>query len=113
MRQSVPDTPQEAQWWEGGQQVPVGDEFTARRLDTPLDRLTRRSAGRRSTTKTERKRGRYVQARSSPGDPSDLAFDATLRAAARDELKEFRIGLNDRPLGRRREGCIIWMQAMN
>jgi Mg-chelatase subunit ChlD len=82
MRQSIPDTPQEAQWWEGGQQVPVGDEFTARRLDTPLDRLTRRTAGRRSTTKTERKRGRYVQARRSPGDPSDLAFDATLRAAA-------------------------------
>jgi magnesium chelatase subunit D len=82
MRQAVPNTPGEGHWWEGGQQVPIGEEFDARRLDTPLDRLTRREAGRRSTTKTERKRGRYIQARSSPGDPSDLAFDATLRAAA-------------------------------
>jgi Mg-chelatase subunit ChlD len=82
MWQTTPDTPQDGHWWEGGQQMPVGDEFGARRLDTPLDQLTRKSAGRRSTTKTERKRGRYIQARSSPGDPSDLAFDATLRAAA-------------------------------
>lgn len=29
-----------------------------------------------------RKRGRYIQARPSPGDAQDLAFDATLRAAA-------------------------------
>jgi magnesium chelatase subunit D len=82
MWQTVPDTPQGAQWWEGGQEVPIGETFDARRLDTPLDQLTRKSTGRRSTTKTERKRGRYVQARPSPGDPRDLAFDATLRAAA-------------------------------
>ncbi len=62
--------------------MPGGEEFDVARLDTPLDRLTRNTAGRRSTTKTERKRGRYIQARPSPGDPSDLAFDATLRAAA-------------------------------
>jgi Mg-chelatase subunit ChlD len=53
-----------------------------RRLDTPLDRLTRSTTGRRSRTRTEQKRGRYIQARPSPGDPSDLALDATLRAAA-------------------------------
>jgi magnesium chelatase subunit D len=82
MWQNIPDTPQGGRWWEGGQQVPIGEQFDARRLDTPLDQLTRKSAGRRSTTKTDRKRGRYVQARHSPGDPSDLAFDATLRAAA-------------------------------
>ena len=87
MRQTVPASSQDAPWWEGGQQVPVGEEFDARRLDTPLDQLTRRGAGRRSTTKTERKRGRYIQARSSPGDPSDLAFDATLRAAAPHQKK--------------------------
>ena len=44
--------------------------------------MTRRSAGRRSTSKTDRKRGRYIQARPSPGNPTDLAFDATLRAAS-------------------------------
>ncbi|MCK5315873.1 MAG: VWA domain-containing protein, partial [Anaerolineales bacterium] len=31
---------------------------------------------------TDRKRGRYIQARPSPGKAYDLAFDATLRAAA-------------------------------
>jgi magnesium chelatase subunit D len=47
-----------------------------------LDRLTRRERGRRSRTRTEQKRGRYIQARPTPGKADDLAFDATLRAAA-------------------------------
>ncbi len=65
-----------------------------RRLDTPLDRLTRTSRmGRRSTTKTTRKRGRYSQARPSPNDASDLAFDATLRAAAPFQPRRDRHGL--------------------
>jgi len=38
--------------------------------------------GRRSQTQTKRKRGRYIQARPANGKPYDLAFDATLRAAA-------------------------------
>ncbi len=42
----------------------------------------RRFPGRRSRTHTERKRGRYIQARPSAGKADDLAFDATLRAAA-------------------------------
>lgn len=53
-----------------------------RRLDTPLDKMVRRAAGRRSRTRTERKRGRYIQARPTPGRAEDLALDATLRAAA-------------------------------
>lgn len=44
--------------------------------------MTRRHGGRRSRTRTERKRGRYIQARPSPGKAFDLAFDATIRAAA-------------------------------
>ncbi len=49
-------------------------------------------AGRRSVTRTERKRGRYIQSRPSHGRVDDLAFDATVRAAApfqkeREELK--------------------------
>jgi Mg-chelatase subunit ChlD len=44
--------------------------------------MTRRHGGRRSRTRTERKRGRYIQARPSPGKVYDLAFDATIRAAA-------------------------------
>ena len=80
--QTVPQWPSDGRWWEGGDHVDPGDNFAPRRLDTPLDKLTRSSGGRRSQTRTDRKRGRYIQSRPSPGDPSDLAFDATLRAAA-------------------------------
>jgi magnesium chelatase subunit ChlD-like protein len=69
-------------WWEGGQKVKTGETFTPRKLDTPLDKLTRKQAGRRSRTRTERKRGRYIMARPANGKTIDIAFDATLRAAA-------------------------------
>jgi magnesium chelatase subunit D len=38
--------------------------------------------GRRSRTRTERKDGRYIQARPAGDRKDDIAFDATLRAAA-------------------------------
>ncbi|MBI5671536.1 MAG: VWA domain-containing protein [Chloroflexi bacterium] len=72
----------DAYWWEGGQKVESGAEFAPRKLQTTLDRLTRQQAGRRSRTRTDRKRGRYIQARPANGKTSDIAFDATLRAAA-------------------------------
>jgi magnesium chelatase subunit D len=62
--------------------VDIGQEFAPRRLQTQLDRMTRPASGKRSYTKTERKRGRYIQSRPARGKPRDLAFDATLRAAA-------------------------------
>ena len=71
-----------AYWWDGGQKVKAGESFTPRKLDTALDKLTRKHAGRRSRTISSRKRGRYIQARPSPGKVDDLAFDATLRAAS-------------------------------
>ncbi len=71
-----------ANWWEGGEKVKIGQSFTPRRIENPLDRITRRHGGRRSRTRTERKRGRYIQARPAHGKTDDLAFDATLRAAA-------------------------------
>jgi magnesium chelatase subunit ChlD-like protein len=70
-----------ANWWEGGQKVKAGETFAPRKLDTPLDKLTRKHAGRRSRTNTERKRGRYIKSRPANGS-TDIAFDATLRAAA-------------------------------
>lgn len=60
----------------------AGQEFNTRKLDTPLDKLARNQGGRRSLTRTDRKRGRYIQARPAQGKTNDLAFDATLRAAA-------------------------------
>lgn len=55
--------------------------------------MMRKQGGRRSQTQTDRKRGRYVQSRPANGKTNDLAFDATLRAAApfqkaRDDLRE-------------------------
>ena len=77
---------QDAFWWEGGKQVQASQEFTPRRLDTPLDRLTRKMSGRRSRTRTDRKHGRYIQARPAGDRLDDIAFDATLRAAAPHQL---------------------------
>jgi magnesium chelatase subunit D len=71
-----------ANWWEGGEKVKVGQSFTPRRIDNPIDKITRRHGGRRSRTRTDRKRGRYIQSRPANGKTNDLAFDATLRAAA-------------------------------
>ncbi len=71
----------QARWWEGGQKAKIGESFIPRRLDTPLDKMMRHSGGRRSRTRSDR-RGRYIMARPSPDKPIDLAFDATLRAAA-------------------------------
>ncbi len=62
--------------------VSIGPVFKPRRVETPLDRLTRNKAGKRSFTKTERKRGRYIQSRPANGQSDDIAFDATFRYAA-------------------------------
>lgn len=56
--------------------------FEAKRFDTPLDKMTRERAGKRSYTRTERKRGRYIRSRPANNRTDDIAFDATLRAAA-------------------------------
>jgi len=69
-------------WWEGGQTIKAGTSFSPRRLNTPLDKMIRQRAGRRSMTRTKRKRGRYTQSKPSMGKVDDLAFDATIRAAA-------------------------------
>ena len=71
-----------ANWWEGGQKVKIGDTFQPRKLNTPLDKLARKNAGRRSLTKTDRKHGRYIKARPAGEKKDDIAFDATFRAAA-------------------------------
>ncbi|MCC6148255.1 MAG: VWA domain-containing protein [Anaerolineaceae bacterium] len=69
-------------WWEGGERAKTGEVFDTRRLDTPLDQIMRKTGGRRSRTHSDRKRGRYIQSRPSAGKADDLAFDATIRAAA-------------------------------
>jgi magnesium chelatase subunit D len=63
--------------------------------------MVRRNSGRRSRSHTDRKRGRYIQARPALGKTDDLAFDATMRAAApfqkeRTELRQ-RVAFAIRP----------------
>ena len=60
----------------------VGETFKPLKLDAPLDKMPRKSAGKRSYTVTTRKRGRYVYARFARGNYSDIALDATIRQAA-------------------------------
>jgi len=67
--------------------VDVGKTFRPQRLQTPLDKLPRQVSGKRSRTRTERKRGRYISSRPMEGKPSDLAFDATLRQAAPHQIR--------------------------
>src|SRR5256886_170040 len=60
--------------------------FTVKKLDLPRERQARRAAGKRTSTKSETKRGRYV--RSSQAEKvTDVAFDATVRAAAPHQLR--------------------------
>lgn len=70
--------------------VDVGKTFRPQKLQTPLDKLPRRIAGKRSRTRTERKRGRYISSRPMKGDKTDLAFDATFRQAAPFQIKRAR-----------------------
>lgn len=51
-------------------------------LDLGKDRNVRRGSGKRSTTRTDLKQGRYVRAELPKAKVEDLAFDATIRAAA-------------------------------
>jgi len=61
----------------------AGDPYSIQTLQLqPPDRRARRSTGRRATTISGSSIGRYVRARVPEGPPNDLAFDATLRAAA-------------------------------
>jgi magnesium chelatase subunit D len=57
--------------------------YTVKPLATPvLDELERHGSGRRSKTLSDSKRGHYVASMLPKGKVTDLAFDATLRAAA-------------------------------
>ena len=51
-------------------------------LDMGKDSTKRRGSGKRSVTRTDLKQGRYVRSELARGKVQDLAFDATIRAAA-------------------------------
>ncbi|HEY6538940.1 MAG TPA: VWA domain-containing protein [Candidatus Dormibacteraeota bacterium] len=61
--------------------IEVEQSFEVGRIQLPRERLRRQGRGRRSQTAARDRRGRYVGAREVE-HPTDLALDATLRAAA-------------------------------
>jgi len=61
----------------------IGNIFAIKSLDIkPIDRKKRRGSGKRSKTKTDLMQGRYVKYNLPKDKVKDIAFDATLRAAA-------------------------------
>lgn len=70
----------------------VGEPFAVKRIDHGRDRILRKGSGRRSRTRTPTRAGRYVRATLARG-AGDLAFDATLRAAAPHQVRREKRGL--------------------
>lgn len=61
----------------------IGEQFDVGRwLDDKRKILVRKGSGRRSLVKTDSLQGRYVKSTINTAKNSDIAFDATLRAAA-------------------------------
>jgi magnesium chelatase subunit D len=70
----------------GGEQLFEGELFPVRKISLPRDRRSRATSGKRSSSRSSDKRGRYVRATQSE-HPTDIAFDATMRAAAPHQLR--------------------------
>jgi magnesium chelatase subunit D len=81
----LPETDEEEDGNEGGgnddQTFDIGNAFRVRRISQKKDRLIRRGSGRRSRTRTLRE-GRYIKSTFTKNGNMDIAFDATIRAAA-------------------------------
>jgi magnesium chelatase subunit D len=65
----------------GVEQLFEGDLFPVRSIKLPRDRKSRSASGKRSSSQSRDKRGRYVRAIQTERT-TDVAFDATFRAAA-------------------------------
>jgi magnesium chelatase subunit D len=68
------------------EQLFEGELFPVRKIALPRDRRTRATTGKRSSSQSSDKRGRYVRATQTE-KPTDIAFDATMRAAAPHQVR--------------------------
>jgi magnesium chelatase subunit D len=63
-----------------------GELFPVRKISLPRDRRSRKTSGKRTQSRSPDRRGRYVRAVQTE-HTSDVAFDATVRAAAPHQLR--------------------------
>ena len=84
----------------GSPQLFAGDLFPVRKISLPRDRRSRKAAGKRAQTRSRDRRGRYVRAVQTE-HTTDVAFDATMRAAAPHQQRRRReaadAGITDAP----------------
>jgi magnesium chelatase subunit D len=68
----------------------AADLFPVRKIDLPRKRAPRKQAGKRAASKSTDRRGRYVRAQTQE-KVTDLAVDATVRAAAPHQVNRGRV----------------------
>src|SRR5438270_1650780 len=68
------------------EQLFEGTLFPVRKIALPRDRRSRATSGKRSSSRSADKRGRYVRSTQAE-HTTDIAFDATVRAAAPHQLR--------------------------
>ncbi len=74
----------------GSEAVPdAADQFAVKKIELPRKRAPRKQSGKRASTKSPDRRGRYVRAQTQE-KVTDLAVDATVRAAAPHQVKRGR-----------------------
>jgi magnesium chelatase subunit D len=66
------------------------DQFAVKKIELPRKRAPRKQSGKRASTKSTDRRGRYVRAQTQE-KVSDLAVDATVRAAAPHQVGRGRV----------------------
>ena len=71
---------------QSAEQLYEGALFPVKKIALPRDRRSRATSGKRSSSRSADKRGRYVRATQAE-HTTDIAFDATMRAAAPYQLK--------------------------
>ncbi|MCW4018154.1 MAG: putative cobaltochelatase [Candidatus Bathyarchaeota archaeon] len=82
-RSQTPDSPPKHENPQKEQVFQADKPYTVKPLSTPvLDEFQQHNSGRRSKTLSNSKNGHYVSSTLPKGKIEDLAFDATLRAAA-------------------------------
>ncbi len=84
-KQEVPDAASETTF-------ETGETYQVKHLSPGHDRMNRAGSGRRTKTRTDSRSGRYVKSAIPHENTSDIAFDATFRAAAPHQLNREKDG---------------------